>query len=446
MKGRLLFFSMAVLCGVVTVNAQLIRKKGKAAQMKVGTENILKTRSVLAVERMQPAAAEEYTVYNGEVSEEPSYWYEYDAKGQIVSSSSIYTMSGEVDSFYVQKSSYDYSKGYPVLLDEYHYRESAITHEKTPFEYRQRTTMEGGVRTKLENENYDIIELDQAGRVTRAVEDVREFRMEDIYTWNGEIPSSWRNLYEEYGSGGEVLYKTEMNVTNIKEVYAAVPFNAYAIDLTESFGSGTWICNATGTVTEDGETFDLVLTGSVSEDKKTLTQTMKAGDILDDVITLTYTDDNGSYVLEDRDNSYGDLFILKETHVFNEMGDEVENSREEIGKEGVEYSSKEKMEWEYDEQGRPLSMKRYIADREGSLNLNSILKFTKWHDASSVSSAVADGEVLGATLYALDGVKVCDLSAEEIANVKRDVQKSGIYILVKKTTRGTVAEKLIINR
>lgn len=59
MKGRLLFFSMAVLCGVVTVNAQLIRKKGKAAQMQVGTENILKTRSVLAVERMQPAAAEE---------------------------------------------------------------------------------------------------------------------------------------------------------------------------------------------------------------------------------------------------------------------------------------------------------------------------------------------------------------------------------------------------
>lgn len=67
-----------------------------------------------------------------------------------------------------------------MLLDQYHYRESAITHEKTPFEYRQRTTMEGGVRTKLENENYDIIELDQAGRVTRAVEDVREFRMEDI--------------------------------------------------------------------------------------------------------------------------------------------------------------------------------------------------------------------------------------------------------------------------
>ena len=161
-----------------------------------------------------------------------------------------------------------------------------------------------------------------------------------------------------------------MNVTDIKEVYAAVPFNAYAIDLTENFGSGTWICNATGTVTEDGETFDLVLTGSVSEDKKTLTQTMKAGDILDDVVTLTYTDDNGSYVLEDRDNSYGDLFIMKETHVFNEMGDEVENSREEIGNEGVEYSSKEKMEWEYDEQGRPLSMKRYIADREGNFELN----------------------------------------------------------------------------
>ena len=221
-----------------------------------------------------------------------------------------------------------------------------------------------------------------------------------------------------------------MNVTDIKEVYAAVPFNAYAIDLTENFGSGTWICNATGTVTEDGETFDLVLTGSVSEDKKTLTQTMKAGDILDDVVTLTYTDDNGSYVLEDRD----------------EMGDEVENSREEIGNEGVEYSSKEKMEWEYDEQGRPLSMKRYIADREGNFELNSILKFTKWHDGSSVSSVVADGEVLGATLYALDGVKVCDLSAEEIADVKGYVQKSGIYILVKKTTRGTVTEKLIINR
>ena len=50
-------------------------------------------------------------------------------------------------------------------------------------------------------------------------------------------------------------------------------------------------------------------------------------------------------------------------------------------------------------------MKRYIADREGNFELNSILKFTKWHDGSSVSSAVADGVVLGATLYALDGVK-----------------------------------------
>ncbi len=51
MKGRLLFFSMAILCGVVTVNAQLIRRKEKAAQMKVGTENILKARPVLAVEK-----------------------------------------------------------------------------------------------------------------------------------------------------------------------------------------------------------------------------------------------------------------------------------------------------------------------------------------------------------------------------------------------------------
>ena len=52
---------------------------------------------------------------------------------------------------------------------------------------------------KLRNENYDIIELDQAGRVTRAVEDVREFRMEtSILSWNSERGSSWRNLYEEW--------------------------------------------------------------------------------------------------------------------------------------------------------------------------------------------------------------------------------------------------------
>ena len=37
-------------------------------------------------------------------------------------------------------------------------------------------------------------------------------------------------------------------------------------------------------------------------------------------------------------------------------------------------------------------------------------------------------------------------AAKSFADVKRDVQKSGIYILVKKTTCGTVAEKLIINR
>ena len=86
------------------------------------------------------------------------------------------------------------------------------------------------------------------------------------------------------------------------------------------------------------------------------------------------------------------------------------------------------MEWEYDEQGRPLSMKRYIADREGNFELNSILKFTKWHDGSSVSSVVADGEVLGATLYALDGVKVCDLSAEEIADVRVRTEEWHLYL------------------
>ncbi len=93
---------------------------------------------------------------------------------------------------------------------------------------------------------------------------------------------------------------------------------------------------------------------------------------------------------------------MKETHVFNEMGDEVENSkgRNRKRRRRVFFERKDGVGSTTSKAVRS-SMKRYIADREGNFELNSILKFTKWHDGSSVSSAVADGEVLGATLYAL---------------------------------------------
>lgn len=447
MKRRLLVWSAAIICGTLAVNAQFVGKKAKAERMKAVTENIRKSPSLRTANRIQPAVAEMYYVYDGEVSARPDCWREYDAQGQVVSFRSIGMMEGEtITSYYVSKRTYDYSKGYPVLLDDYNYRENAGTHEKTELQYVQRTTMTEGVRTKLEYQHYDVVELDKAGHISRLLLDYQTGSEEERYTWNDDKPISWADIYEEYATEMSEAYKSEIYLTGIQEVYAAVPFNAYSIDVMEALWSGMWLCNATGTYTEDGETVDLVLTGNASDDKKTLTQTIKGGELMDNVITLTYTDDNGSYVLEDKNNSYGDFFMVRETCTFNEMGDQTERVKEEFAEGDVlEYSSKEKMEWEYDNQGRPLTMKSYIWDEAEGYKLNSVLKFTKWHDGSSVSSAVIDGKILGATLYTLDGMKVSEFSAEEIVDIENRVQKGGIYILVKNTTCGTVTEKLIIN-
>lgn len=448
MRKFLLLFSLAVFCGEFSADAQSLRKRAVARNVPMTAGDVLSRRSAKAVQRVQPAASVTYSVIDGVRSELPSSWEEIDAQGQTVASySSPVWLDGAVISQYVQQTTYDYSRGYPVMLDHYSYTEFPQEQETTALTYTQRTAMTDGVRTALEVEYFDDVELDAAGHITHTLEQTREFKLDTYYTWNGDALTSYREVEEDYDYAGDgsVIYRMNMSISDIEEVYAAEPFNAYDIDVLEPLWNGTWLCNATGTLTEDGETVDFVLTGTVSDDRKVLTQTMKGGDILDDVIVRTYTDDNGSYTLVDTDRSYGDFYLLSETVTFNEMGDMTERITEEKDASGTEYYYKEKFEWEYDAQGRPVSMSSYSASTpESEYVQNAVTEFTRWHESASVSGTVADGEVLGADVYTTDGVKVCELAAGEVADVRDRLSGKGIYVVVKKTSRGPVVEKIAV--
>ena len=77
---------------------------------------------------------------------------------------------------------------------------------------------------------------------------------------------------------------------------------------------------------------------------------------------------------------------------------------------------------------------------------NSITVFESWHDGVSVSDVAADAELQGVDIYTLDGVKVGELSADEAVDVRVHIQKAGVYILAKKTSKGTAVEKVVIGR
>ena len=368
MKRDVLFFSLALLLGITAVDAQPVRKRAVSRTAPAAVSDILRMRSTKAAQRIQPATATTYYIVEGNQEKQIGYKEEFDTHGQtVVSYSPFMVADGEPLSWYVQKTTYDYSKGYPVMLDHYSYVEDAQTHEVTDLKYSQRTIMEDGVRTALEAEDFDVVELDAAGHIVHTKEKTVEFNSDMYYTWNGDKPASYREVYEEYDYGGDgsVVYASDMHFTNIQEVYAAEPLNAYDFYAIDALWDATWICNAKGTATEDGETEEAVLTGTVSEDKKTLTQTFKAGTMLDAVVVRTYTDDNGSYKRVETDKSYGELFIMEETNTFNEVGDLTEMTQTESGEGGMEYYYAKKCEWEYDAQGRPLSVKFYSKKRAG---------------------------------------------------------------------------------
>ena len=422
MKKWVLLFGLALFCGIEAVDAQAVRKKARVRKFPTTVSDVLKKRSSKAVQRIQPAASVTYSVVDGVQQEFPQR-DEYDAYGQKIAFYYLHTIGSDgILSWTVQRKTYDYSKGYPVMLDRFSYVEDVQTQEVTDLQYWQRTTMENGVRTALEVDEFDTVELDAAGHITHTREKTDEFTSDVYYTWNGDLPTSYREVYEEYDywGNGSVVYMSDLHITDIQKVYEVEPFNAYDFDCVDAWWDATWLCNAQGTAMEDGESFNVVLTGTVSDDKKVLTQTIKAGTMLDDVIVRTYIDDNGSYTLVDTDNSYGQWYVTKETNKFNEMGDLTEYIMEESG----EFSSEPDDEYVY----------------------NSITVFERWHDAASVSDVAADAEVLGADVYTLDGVKVTELSADEVADVKAHVQESGVYIVVKKTSQGTVVEKLAMGR
>ena len=448
MRKFLLLFSLAVFFGEFSADAQSLRKRAVARNVPMTAGDVLSRRSAKAVQRVQPAASVTYSVIDGVRSELPSSWEEIDAQGQTVTTySALEWLDDTVISQRVQKTTYDYSKGYPVMLDHYSYVENTQTKDTTSLRRVQRTKMTNGVRTSLEVVDFDVVDLDDAGHIIHTVEEAREFRLDTYYTWNGDALTSYREVEEDYDylGNGSVIYRMDMSITDIEEVYAAEPFNAYDIDVLEPLWDGTWLCNATGTFTENGETVDIVLTGTVSDDRKVLTQTMKGGDVLDNVIVRTYTDDNGSYTLVETDRSYGDFFSWAETVTFNEMGDMTERITEEKDASGTEYYYKEKFEWEYDAQGRPLRMSSYSASApEEEYVQTEVTEFTRWHGSVSVSQTVADGEVLGADVYTADGVKVCELGPGEADDVRSHLSGKGIYVVVKKTSRGPVVEKIAV--
>lgn len=423
-----------------SAHAQLFRKADKMKQetkqeMRAG---FLKRSEQAAAKRIQPSQSQMYD-NNDRALEQ----LKYDAQGNITEVK--YAEEG-VTQFIVYQ--YDNSKGYPILLNLYNYIKPDGGEASEP-SYSLRTTVDANnIRTAIESSNYKSIVLDAAGHVIKTERDYghsdgSETEKQEI-TWNGDQIASYKY---DYVTEDE---ETHIDLKNIEIVYAARPFNAYAIDYSDltNFDESGVVINASGTTTmmEGGETFSaaMTITSEVSTGTdKIITTTVMLDDEPMTLQKITYTDSNGSYsVLIDNQDGEKEEFIVE----FNEYGDLTKAQELNYEENAIVYSETNRYEWTYDN-GKPTEVKRYIQSDEDEESLQSKEVFTGWYDGTSIQNIyTGDIRILGASLYTLNGTLVRTLTPEELQATTLDAPQNGVYLLKINTDQGIEVRKVVITQ
>ena len=410
-------------------------------------------------ERIQPAASERYeSTYTT-----PFEYNKYDAWGNKIE---------ERDGTECLIQTWDNSKGYPILLDNYSYEiyPDGTTSERW---YEQRTTLNAsGVRTAVESEDYDHITLDAAGHVTATdwVEEDGGGSEGESQTmkWDGDRLVGYKYKYDYVPGASDPAGESESTeryeLNNIRIVHAGQPFNAYELGyedlafLDYDYGRCRIAFSAEGThsykdAEEDGS-YEVRINSEVGADGKSITTTLTYGGVLAQSIVITLLDDNGSYTLRqtspiDDDDAY------EETEMFNEYGDCLSYIYRTYTGDVKEQESRLFHQWEY-ENNRPVKVTTYYGywyssngpePDEIEMTQETVEVFTAWHDGASISATEAgEARILGATLYTMDGTKVRNLTAEEAQAVDAVAAPRGIYLMVVQTERGIQTRKVVATK
>lgn len=423
-----------------SANAQLLHRATSMKQelKREVKSNFLQLSKQATASRIQPSRSQVYDANNT-----PREQIKYDVYGNITEVSYHDDYEGFTHFLIYQ---YDYSKGYPVLLNRYSYLKPDSAEPSEP-EYELRTTVNASnIRTAIEAVGYRSITLDAAGHVIRTERDYgmdNELETQEI-TWNGDQITAYKYDYE---SADE---ETHLDLKDIEIVYSVRPFNAFEIDYSDfltDFDESGAIINANGTISmknEDGSTMSgtMTITSEASTDKKDMTMTVKLNDQPNVIQKIKYTDDNGSY---SNQMDYQDGEKEEYTYTFNEYGDLVKTQELDYYDNALDYTYTRRYEWTYDN-GKPLEKKFFSTGYKSEEVFNSKEVFLAWHNGTSVRNIIAgDARILNASLYTLNGILIRTLTPEEVQTVSSlDVPQNGVYLLKINTDQGTKVHKIAI--
>lgn len=338
---------------------------------------------------------------------------------------------------------YDHSKGYPILLNEYHYSESEDGIAKPKYEM-QTLLNEAGIRTSVICQNYTVT-LDNNGHVISYANGECYENM----TWNDDQLAS----YEFYiNSATQELH---ISINKI-EILDKSKFNAYSTYYHDLFiydgnpAKHQIPMNASGTYYEKNSqgihesTFTIAT--EFERNGRNFTTTRKIGDEIQETIKVIFTDDFGSFTLHE---THSDTDQYWETaYLYNEYGDYIQKIYREGNNQGViEEETKELFEWKYDN-GKPLEVTRYRNYKNGIPDYCTTEVFTAWHDPETSNDTYNSGDItiLNGVLYNINGIFLRNLTTEEIqANDIHSLPK-GIYLLRLNTNQGIQTRKIIITR
>ncbi len=377
------------------------------------------------------------------------------------------------------KEVWEYDASGQMLMNSYWaIRENVNAPWEAPtYGFRRHTTLdENGVRTSVQDEDYDEIRLNNQGLVTYFIaNDGNEFLDEGTQTWEG-------NRLKALSFQEKDILKNEESIIELNDIdiiFSHEPFNPYKIsyfpylagvdlDFLDTYDKklvpNLILFNATGKMknTSHGVTLenDIRFLSQVIESpvdkpypyykmKITLTLNGTTQNIME--YTYNQIDENGSFVINITD--YTDYIESIYTFEYDNHGniakselveldiDAIGSKRDDI--EGGAFSRR--YDWEYDTEGKPLKITIYDSVNGGKdETLSSTEVFTAWYDASAINDVVTDtAKILDATLYTINGTPVRNLTVEEIQANKIEVQQKGIYLLVIKTNKGIETRKII---
>lgn len=352
----------------------------------------------------------------------------------------------------------EYDASGKIMLNKYTQTRAGTNDAwQEPKRYNLRTTVnEAGIRTAIEQEDWDEIRLNESGLVTSYGTGVEDEYIGGTQTWEG---NKLTGLTQNLRFGEEFL---NLELKEIELAYPLAEFSPYEINCYDYLFEPGEIpayfgVNASGTMEAAAEGMDismkLTIDSYVEEiDPSNFAPThVTRGKVGNGTITLetfkykfTYTDENGSFLYSFEAGDGENLLTNTYTINYDAQGNLIRQQVKQQENDETTFDYIYRYEWSYDDQNKPLKVETYYStepDYSETLILSE--EFTEWYDPANIHAIQQpEGTILGAMLYTLSGIPVKKLTADEV-NTNFEVPAQGIYLLNVQTDKGGWVKKIV---